>query len=182
MRHVALVAIFVFVSAGAFSQSHYQPYSEFRSRTIKALSEQQIADLRAGRGMSLALAAELNGYPGPLHAIEHANALALTPPQLSRMQHLFDEMKREAVALGERLISQEAELDRSFAAKSVTSQTLVDTVTEIGKTQAELRATHLRYHLLAVEVLTPDQLQHYARLRGYSGSPEDLHRGHPHQR
>jgi hypothetical protein len=34
-------------------------------RDIKTLSNQQIADLRAGRGMGLALAAELNGYAGP---------------------------------------------------------------------------------------------------------------------
>jgi hypothetical protein len=36
-----------------------------QSRPIKALSDQQVSDLRAGRGMGLALAAELNGYPGP---------------------------------------------------------------------------------------------------------------------
>ena len=41
-----------------------QPYAGMETRPIKALSEQQIADLRTGRGMSLALAAELNGYTG----------------------------------------------------------------------------------------------------------------------
>jgi hypothetical protein len=39
----------------------------------------------------------------------------------------------------------------------------------IGQTQAALRAAHLRYHLLAAEVLTHSQMQHYAELRGYAG-------------
>src|SRR5215216_2241767 len=52
------------------------PYAGLQARPLKALSEAQIADLRAGRGMTLALAAELNGYPGPLHVIELADALA----------------------------------------------------------------------------------------------------------
>jgi hypothetical protein len=45
---------------GASAQSP-QPYAGMQTRPIKALSDQQIADLRAGRGMGLALAAELNG-------------------------------------------------------------------------------------------------------------------------
>ena len=46
------------------------PYAGLQDRAIKALSDEQIADLRAGKGMSLALPAELNGYPGPAHALE----------------------------------------------------------------------------------------------------------------
>jgi len=45
------------------------PYAGMQMRSIKALSDQQIADLAAGRGMGLALAAELNGYPGPSHVL-----------------------------------------------------------------------------------------------------------------
>jgi hypothetical protein len=48
--------------------------------------EQQIADLRAGRGMGLALATELNGYPGPMHALEMADALDLSGQQRARMR------------------------------------------------------------------------------------------------
>lgn len=47
-----------------------QSYSGYASREIKALSPAQIEDLRTGRGMGLALPAELNGYPGPLHVLE----------------------------------------------------------------------------------------------------------------
>ncbi len=45
--------------------------------------------------MSLAQAAELNGYPGPLHVLELADALELTPEQRARTQSLFKEVQRE---------------------------------------------------------------------------------------
>jgi hypothetical protein len=48
---------------------------------VKTLSDEQIADLKAGRGMGLALAAELNGYPGPSHAVELAGPLDLSGEQ-----------------------------------------------------------------------------------------------------
>ena len=80
---VVLLAATTIVSSQAGAQHHpgshgqhqqrgagASPYAGLETRTIKALSEQQIADLRAGRGMALALAAEVNGYPGPLHVIE----------------------------------------------------------------------------------------------------------------
>ena len=80
------------------------PYAGLERRAVASLSEEQIADLRAGRGMGLALSAELNGYPGPLHIIELAEALGLTPDQRGRVQALQAAMKAEAVPLGERLI------------------------------------------------------------------------------
>lgn len=44
------------------------PYAGMQSRQIKSLSDRQIADLRAGRGMGFPV--ELNGYPGPSHVLE----------------------------------------------------------------------------------------------------------------
>jgi hypothetical protein len=180
MKRVAMAIAAILIAGSAFAQSH-QPYAGLQSRPVKALSDQQIADLRAFRGMAMALPAELNGYPGPLHVIEHAKALALSPEQTVRMQRLYEDMKGEAVALGERLIAQESELDRQFAGHTVTASTLVEATNAIGRTQGELRGTHLRYHLLAVELLTRDQLQRYAELRGYSGSESGpMHQKHPH--
>src|SRR3712207_8367990 len=89
-------------------------YAGFEQRAIKALSEQQIADLRAGRGMGLALPAELNGYPGPIHVLELAGPLGLTEAQTRRMWDLHAAMRAEAISLGERLIAQEAALDHHF--------------------------------------------------------------------
>src|SRR6185436_9218059 len=145
MKRIEMTIVLVLIAGSALAQSH-QPYAGFQSRPGKALSEQQIADLRAGRGMAMALPAELNGYPGPLHVIEQADALALTPTQIASVQRLYDDMQVRAVALGERLIAQETELDRQFASRAVTDATLAEATSAIGQTQAQLRATHLRYH------------------------------------
>jgi hypothetical protein len=50
-------------------------------RRIKALSAEDVDGLLTGRGLALARAAELNGYPGPMHVLEHADALGLTGEQ-----------------------------------------------------------------------------------------------------
>ena len=88
-----------------------QPYAGLEGRPIKALSDQQVSDLRAGRGMGLALAAELNGYPGPMHVLELADALRLSDQQRAKMHDLFAAMRAEAIPLGDKLIAQEAELE-----------------------------------------------------------------------
>jgi Spy/CpxP family protein refolding chaperone len=175
-RHSISVWIaFALMTAASPAQSQ-QPYAGLEARAIKALCEQQIADLRAGRGMSLALAAELNGHPGPMHVLELGDSLGLSDEQRARMQQLFAAMKAEAIPLGERLIAQEAHLDRRFADKTITSESLAATTDAIGATQAALRRAHLKYHLLTLDVLTPAQAQRYAELRGYgAGTPH--HRG-----
>lgn len=149
----------------------HQPYAGQQARPVKALSDQQIADLRAGRGMGLALAAELNGYPGPMHVLELAATLGLSEAQRARMAELFSAMKAEAMVLGEKLIAAETDLDRQFASRAVTEASLVEGVRSIAAVQGELRAAHLRYHLASVEVLTPQQVARYAELRGYAAAP-----------
>lgn len=152
------------------AQAQHAPassYSGLQHRSVKALSEEQIADLRAGRGMGLALPAELNGYPGPVHVLELGDHLGLTGEQRIGVQELHAAMKAETVALGERLIAQETDLDRQFASKSVTSASLQAATVEIGATQGALRGAHLRYHLSTLEVLTPEQISRYNELRGY---------------
>ena len=114
MTRIIFAILFLATVYGAQAQ-HQQPYAGMAQRQVKALSEQQIADLKAGRGMGLALAAELNGYPGPIHVLEHASALALTAEQRERTRTLFENMKAEAVPVGEQLIEQEAKLDRLFS-------------------------------------------------------------------
>jgi hypothetical protein len=146
---------------------HHTPYAGHQQRSIKALSEQQIADLRAARGMGLALAAELNGYPGPLHVLELAEQLQLTPEQRQQTQHLFDAMKAEATSVGAMLIEQEAALDRAFASNSISEGSLAQFTSQIGETQGRLRAVHLKYHLTTRALLSAPQRERYAALRGY---------------
>lgn len=173
-----LVLIAFALSAGPSLAQSQQPYAGLERRTIKALSEQQIADLRAGRGMGLALAAELNGYPGPMHVLEFADSLHLSDQQRAKMQELFAAMKAEAIPLGERLIAQGADLDKEFANKAITPASLAASTDAIGTTHAALRQAHLKYHLSTVEVLTPAQVQRYGELRGYKGGTQHPHSQH----
>jgi hypothetical protein len=151
------------------------PYAGMQSRSIKALSDRQIADLGAGRGMGLALAAELNGYPGPSHVLELSDRLELSTDQRREVQRLFDLMKAEAVPLGTRLLEQEAELDRQFADRTVTAENLRASTAAIAATQGVLRETHLKYHLLTAEILTAPQMTRYAELRGYGSAHQHHH-------
>jgi len=179
-----LLAAFAAVVLGAPAQAQHgahSPYAGLERRAVKALSAEQLADLREGRGMSLALAAELNGYPGPLHVLELADRLALSDAQRAQMQALYDAMKREAVAIGARLIAHETELDRQFSARSISPAALAASTEAIGATQGALRHAHLKYHLSTLEVLTPAQIRRYSELRGYAGDPSsgpDGHRKH----
>lgn len=152
------------------------PYAGMQTRPIKALSEQQVADLGAGRGMGLALAAELNGYPGPSHVLELADKLDLSTDQRASVQRLFDSMKAEAVPLGATLIAQEADLDKQFANRTLTPESLKASTAAVAKTQGALRETHLKYHLSTVAILTAGQMQRYTELRGYGDKP--LHHHH----
>ena len=169
--------VLIALPAVALAQS-VQPYAGLEGRTVKALSEQQIADLKAGRGMSLALPAELNGYPGPSHVLEHADALSLTAEQRARTKALFEAMKAEAVPVGERLIEQETRLDRLFAERQITPASLRTATEDIGTTQARLREAHLKYHLAMMTVLSADQIAKYQALRGY-GSSAGQQQHHP---
>jgi Spy/CpxP family protein refolding chaperone len=168
MRFVIATAAIVVLSSSAMSQ---QPYAGLQNRSIKTLSDQQIADLNAGRGMGLALAAELNGYPGPIHAID----LRLSPEQVAKLKALFEAMKAETIPLGASLISQERDLNHDFANHTVTLASLEGATRRIGATQAALRAAHLKYHLSTVAVLTPEQVAKYNELRGYKAD-----QGHDH--
>ena len=177
---VGIAALVMMAWAGpacAQHQNHQAPYAGFQQREVKALSEQQISDLRAGRGMGLALPGEMNGYPGPLHVLELADQLQLSAAQRQRVQQLFEAMKAEAIPVGETLIQQESALDRQFAEQKISPDVLTQLTAQIGETQGRLRAVHLKYHLTTAELLTAHQRHRYAELRGYrSGSacPQDL--------
>lgn len=153
--------------ASASSGHQHSPYAGMQNRAIKALSEQQLADLRAGKGMSFALPAELNGYPGPSHVLELAEPLKLSVEQSSRTRALFEQMQRESAAAGEALIAAEAELDALFRDKRATPPLLTAAVGKAAQAQGVVRETHLRYHLRMMEVLTAEQVSAYNRLRGY---------------
>ena len=131
------------------------------------MSAEQLADLRAGKGMAMALPAELNGYPGPAHVLELADRLGLDEAQRRQTQHLMSRMKSEAVALGERLVAAESELDRLFSQRRASPAAVADASAAAARAHGLLRASHLQYHLDMAELLTPAQLVRYRQLRGY---------------
>jgi hypothetical protein len=70
----ALLALVPCLLAGALlADSRANPYADQQTRSIKSLSEEDIAALLNGEGMGMAKAAELNGYPGPKHVLTLAN-------------------------------------------------------------------------------------------------------------
>ena len=156
------------IAVAAMAQT--APYAGQQARAIKALSDREITELETGQGMGLAKAAELNGYPGPAHVLEHAKALELNAHQRSATQALFDEHKAQARRLGAQLLEKERALDRAFAAHQIDRATLAQLTREIGELQAQLREEHLRTHLAQTALLEPAQIQRYAVLRGYRAS------------
>jgi hypothetical protein len=134
-------------------------YAGLQQRPDKALSAQQIDDLRAGRGMGMALAAELNDYPGPRYVLDLSNKLGLTPAQRKRVSRLFAQKR-----------AGDAEL------RSITAV--------IARRNGDLRYVHLGYHLSVRGLLSDRQIARYATLRRSEDqsdkkSPEPgRHRGH----
>ena len=143
------------------------PYAGQQTRTIKALSPEDIAGLIAGEGMGMAKAAELNGYPGPVHVLALAGELDLTAKQHERVQAIFDRMSGAAKPLGAEIIEHERLLDRLFAKGEMTPDRLAAETAAIGELAGRLRAVHLAAHLETRALLDPDQIARYQQLRGY---------------
>ena len=146
-----------------------EPYAGLDERRIRALSPERVADLLAGRGAGYALAAELNDYPGPMHVLDLADELELTPRQRRLARTLEAENHRQASALGRRLVRLEAELDRAFRARTISGRTVERLTGPIASIEGRLRAVHLRAHLAMRGALEPAQIARYAEIRGYAG-------------
>lgn len=178
-----LLAIFTagVLFASSQSMADVSPYAGQQMREIKALSSQDIADLEAGRGLGMARAAELNGYPGPAHVLELATDLGLTPEQVRAVTAIRDRMSAGARPLGAEILSLERDLDGGFASGMVAEDALAAQTGAIGTLQGRLRAIHLAAHLATKVVLTPVQIARYQELRGYTTSPaHDEHGGNHH--
>lgn len=145
------------------------PYAGQQTREIKALSATQTTDLLAGKGMELAKAAELNGYPGPMHTLELAAQLELGTQQKQASETLMNRHKAEARDLGAQLVQAERALDQAFASRQIDAVQLTAHTERIGQLQAMLRKSHLETHLQQTALLTPKQISRYAELRGYAG-------------
>jgi len=171
------LALFAVAASGASAQSP-SPYLEAQDRPIKALAPDRQAGLLAGAGLGYAMAAELNGHPGPKHVLELADELELSAEQRLAVQASFDRMHATAVALGADLVEAEAELDRRFAHRHLQAQKLAELTARIGELEGRLRYAHLAAHLETDARLTGEQRARYAELRGYALGVDPGHRGH----
>ncbi len=162
--------------SGAFAQDHSQPansapYAGFQNREVKSLSEQDITELRRGGGWGLALPAELSGRPGPAHLLELQAELSLSVQQVSEIEAIYENMRAEAIIVGERLIEAEAELSAAFEAPDLEHERLRQLVEATAAVRSELRFIHLSRHLLTPDLLTTEQIKQYAAARGYADDP-----------
>jgi Spy/CpxP family protein refolding chaperone len=154
------------LGVAAFAQK--SDYIGQEKRAIKALSVDDVQGLLEGRGMGMAKAAELNGYPGPMHVLQMKEALKITPAQEAKIQAVFNRMKKEAIALGQDLVSAEAKLEREFRSGKANANRVADLTDMVGAIQARLRACHLNAHVATKPLLTAAQVRTYEGFRGYS--------------
>jgi len=176
IRTAQLFSALLLATVAGVANAQTSPYAGEQQRSIKALSERDIAELQSGHGMGLAKSAELNGYPGPAHVLELAAPLQLTPQQRAATSALLAEHKATARDMGVRLIAAERALDDAFARHSVDAETLDRLTLAIGRQQAQLRAEHLRTHLTQTALLTAEQVTRYSQLRGYTAAePGKVH-------
>ena len=178
MKRSVLLLFVLAVPAHISAQAHHSPYGEYQNRGIKALSDDDVKAYLAGQGMGLALAAELNRYPGPLHVLEMAKQLYLTASQKAETEKARSAMLKKATELGKSIVERERELDGLFARGEIAEGRLRALVEEIARLQGELRITHLQAHLEMKRILTLEQHRIYGHLRGYDKEAEMEHEGH----
>jgi hypothetical protein len=170
MRHIAALLLLASLMPVAAQHQHRPaatPYAGFDQREMPALTPAQLDDLRAGRGAGMALPAELNGYPGPMHVLEHAAALELTAAQRGAIETLMHMMHVEAIAAGAEVIAAERVLNALFAETRAAPETVREASTAVGAAQARLRSAHLVAHIGTRALLNEAQRARYDELRGY---------------
>ena len=165
MKRLLAVAFLAALAVPAAAQHH--GYHGQESRDIKALSAEEVKQYLAGAGMGYAKAAELNHFPGPMHVLELAAALALTGEQRTATERLMQAHKAEARALGAKLVAAEQALEQLFRSGQVDRGELEKVVATAARLQGEYRLAHLETHRRMRALLTDDQVKRYDALRGY---------------
>ena len=179
----AQVLVLLLVAAFAISatdHNHKSKYAGEEKRKIKSLSATDIEELQNGKGWGLAIAAELNGVPGPVHLLEMKEEINLSAEQIQAIEDIYIKMKQEAVPLGLELIELERELNNHFANRTITNELLRQILQKIAQVHKQLRYVHLSTHLKTPDILKSEQITLYNKLRGYSSDDpcENVPKGH----
>ena len=164
-----LLALLTTVPAAAQHDhgGHGSPYAGQQDRAIKALAPEEAEGLAAGAGLGYAKAAELNGWPGPLHVLELRDELGLEPDQVVAVERVYRSMHAEAVELGEAILREEAELQALLLEPTPPADRVRERTVAIAELEGRLRAVHLVAHLRTRPLLTQAQVERYITLRGY---------------
>lgn len=165
-----LVAALLACPATANDASPTSSYAGQEKRSVKSLSPDDIAELKAGSGWGLAKVAELNGVPGPRHLLDMKKEIGLSSSQIEAIEALFKEMNAAAIVLGQKLIEKEEQLERRFQTNVPKPQELKLLLQDIGEVRSELRFVHLSAHLATPDILSAAQIKHYNQLRGYASN------------
>lgn len=171
-----VIATVLILGACSTRPSIESPYVGEEARDIKALPQSEVEGLLGGKGLGFAKAAELNGYPGPMHVLELRSELQLTPEQVTQTQNVFARMESTAQAQGRELVQAEREVEELFRSKQANPESLQQAVARAGELRAAVRNAHLLAHVEQTQLLTPDQIEQYIALRGYAHG--DGHNGH----
>ena len=183
MRIMMMLTFLLVMTSSALAQDRLNsPYRQQAATGLRGLNEKEIADLKAGNGMGLARAAELNSYPGPRHVLDAIaeGKLSATREQRERIQQVFTTMNRDAVDVGGKILAEEQLLEAGFRSATMTDTDLRSRITRIAALQGELRRIHLAAHLLTRGILSETQIDRYNELRGYAASP-DTHDNQKHK-
>lgn len=164
--------------SAAVAQAQHQPYAGDAGREIRALSPDEVKQYLSGAGMGYAKAAELNHFPGPLHVLELADKLGLTPVQRAGVKRLMEAHKAEARAIGVNLVEAERALDALFRSGKVGPDALAGAVHAAAAAAGEYRLSHLETHRRLRALLSAEQVERYDELRGYAkpAAGEGAHR------
>lgn len=165
MRTITLLLLSCIITQSSFAEDATTETSAAEARNASSLTPQQISAYREGRGMGAGRVADANGYPGPMHVLQLAEALELNDEQRAATAQLMSAMKTEARQLGEQLIAREQALDQKFADGSIDSDGLRGALMEIGELQAKIRLTHLQTHIDQRALLNEAQVAKYSELR-----------------
>ena len=115
----------------------------------------------------MAKPAELNGYPGPRHVLDafEAREFDLTKQQHEQTKALYEKMRSGAIKLGKQIIDIEKEINDAFVNRTIAEEFLQNKVSESANLYSQLRVAHLKYHLSMIEILSPQQVEKYNKLR-----------------
>ena len=84
---------------------------------MKPADEKRAARVAVALTFDMAKAAELNGYAGPAHTLEHRDRLGLTPEPVSATAALMAAHEARAREIGAALVDAERRLDRPFTGR-----------------------------------------------------------------